>query len=452
MPPQFLPSKMPFKSACYFTTTSGVRKLQQQRLSVFTKIGRTTATTIMLQMFYNPYCKTIEDFAFAFPQKRGTRIKEVYCQIGELAWKLPAERSAAPRNILRTYRLLNTIQPKQKLVVRTTIEEKVEYIPDMDAYSWTLPMFMAPPYSSSLPLAYDDLTVEIKVDFGKPWKISTIESPSHGPVASNGGWIRMIKDELVGHKASASFRSKDPQLKKDIDLLILAKQQPPRPAREGPSPLSLYRRDRAIADNVNLPKHSTETDGFGGSISKDGDQNESTRNQTSNSRDSNFSQTPPSGADRLLPYSPPLTSSTSSTPSIPKCSLSRCSAPSPELPDPKIPLDNVRRLLALQQPCDCFNGHKTGFWTLHRALPEILSIPLSTLDSHPDLIKSRVWVTIVVLAWFEIIAQEHRNSWLEYVQRARNWLEFMRATGAVKFDGWEVKATNILISDEYMDD
>ena len=307
-------------------------------------------------------------------------------------------------------------------------------------------MFMAPPYSSSLPLAYDELSVEIEVDLGEPWTISAIGSPSHGTVVSNGGWIRMIEDERVDHKAFASFRAKDPQLKKDIVFVVLAKQHPQRLARRSPSPPSLYSRNRAKANDVNQPEPSTETDGLGGSISKDGDQYESTRHQTSHSHLSSFSRNPPSGANWLPAYSPPSTS---------ESNLTRCSAPSPELPDPEILFSNIRRLLALQHPSDCFNGHKTSFWTLHRALPGILSISVSTLDSYPDLVKSRVWVTIVVVAWFEIIAQDHINLWLEYVQRARKWLEFVRATGAVKFGGWEIEATDIfssISSDEDMDD
>ena len=443
MPPEPLPSNLPFESACYSITANGACKLQQQRLRAFTTIKRTAATTVMHHIFYNPYCKSLEDFFFAFPLKFGTRIQEVHCEIGELAWNIPEEPFTAPHNMLRIYKLRSTIQLQQKIVVSTTIEEKVEYPPHIDAYAWTLPMFMAPHYSSSLPLAYDELSVEIEVDVGELWTISAIVSPSHGTVDSNGGWIRMTKDERIDHKAFASFRAKDPQLKKDIVFVVLAKQRPQKLARRSPSPPSLYRRTRAKANDVNQPKPSTETDGLGGSISKDGDQDESTRHETSHSHDSTFSRYPPSGANCLPPYSPPST---------PESNPTRFSAPSPELPDPDILFNNVHRLLALQHSSDCFNGHKTGFWTLHRALPKILSISVSTLDSYPDLLKSRVWITIVVIAWFEIIAQDHVYLWLECVQRARKWLEFVKATGAVKFGGWEIEATDIFSSDEDMDD
>ena len=442
MPPELLPSNLPFESAGYSVTANGVRKLQQQRLQVFTTIKRTAATTNMQHIFYNPYCKSIEEFLFAFPLKCGTRIKEVYCEIGELAWNVPEEPFTAPHNMLRIYKLRSTIQLHQTIVVSTTIEEKVEYPSHVDGYAWTLPMFMAPPYSLSLPLAYDELSVEIKVNLGEFRTIYTIGSPSHGMAVSNGGWIRMIKDERADHKACASFRAQDHQLKTDIVFMVLAKQRPPRLARRSPSPPSLYGRIRAKANKVNQPKTSTETDGLGGSITKDGDQTESTRHQTSQSYDSSFSRYPPSGADWPPRNSPPST---------PESNLTRCSAPSPELPDPDILLRSVRRLLALQHPSDCFNGHKTSFWSLHQTLPEILSISVSTLDSYPDLLKSRVWVTIVVIAWFEIIAQDHVNLWLECVQRARKWLEFVRATGAVKFGGWEIEATDIFSSDEDMD-
>ena len=439
MPPELLPSNTSFESACYTITANGIRKLQQQRLRVFTTIKRTAATTIILQMFYNPYCKSIEDFLFVFPQKRGARIMEVYCNIGELAWNVPEEPSAAPQNMLRTYRLRSTIQPKQRLMVRTTTKEKVEYFSQIGAYGWTLPKFMAPPYSSSLPLAYDELSVEIKVNLKKGWSISAIGSPSHGTVASNAGWIRMVKDERVDHKAFASFRAKDPQLKKDIVFVVLAKKRHPRSARRSPSPLSLDRRNR----DLNQPETSTEAGGLGRRILNDGDQNESTTHQTSHSHGSNSSRNPSSAADWLTPCSPPST---------PESNLTRCSAPSPESPDPDILSNNVRRLLALQHPSDCFNGHKTGFWTFHGTLPALLSVSASTLDSYPDRLKSRVWVTIVVIAWFEITAQDHVHLWLESVQRARKWLQFVRATRAVKFGGWEIEATNILMSKEDMDD
>ena len=442
MPSESLLPNLPFESACYSITASGVRKLQQQQLRVFTTIKRTAATTIVQQIFYNPFCKTIEDFHFVFPLKYGMRIKEVYCEIGELAWRMPEEPHAAIHNILRIYKLLSTIQRRQKIVVNTTIEENIQYPPHTDAYEWTLPMNLAPPYSSSLPLAYDELSLEIEVDFGEPWTVYAIGSPSHGTVASNGGWIRMVKDEHMDHKAFASFRAKDPQLKKDIVFMVSHKQLPQRLAQRSPSAPSLYRRMRTEFDNVNEPKTSTETDGLGGSISKTGDQNESTRHQTTDSHKFSLSPNPPSATNGLTPYSPPLT---------PEFILTRCSAPSPELPDPDILFNNVSRLLALQHSSDCFNGHKTSFWTLDRALIEILSISLSTLDPHPDLLKSRVWVTILVIAWFEMKAQDHVDLWLECVKRARNWLEFVRATGAVKFGGWEIEATVIFSSDEDME-
>lgn len=442
MPSESLLPNLPFESACYSITANGVRKLQQQQLRVFTTIKRTAATTLVQQIFYNPFCKTIEDFHFVFPLKHGTRIKEVYCQVGERAWGMPEEPYAAIHDILRIYKLLSTIQRRQKIVVNTTIEEKIEYPPNTDAYEWTLPMIMAPPYSSSLPLAYDELSLEIEVDLGEPWTVYDIGSPSHGTVASNRGWIRMSKDEHVGHKAFASFFGKDPQLKNDIVFTVSHKQFPQRLARRGPSPPSLYGTMRTGFDNVSVPKPSTETDSLGGSVSKIGDHDESTRHQTTRSHKFTLSSNPPSATNWLTPYSPPST---------PESNLTRCSAPSPELLDPDILFNNVSRLLALQHSSDCFNGQSTGFWTLNRALPEILSIPLSTFASHPDLLKSRVWVTILVIAWFEIIAQDYVDLWLECVQRARNWLQFVKATGAVKFAGWEVQATDIFSSDGDME-
>ncbi len=442
MPPEPLPPDLPFESACYSITANGAGKLQQQRLRVFTTIKRTAATTIMQHIFYNPFCKSIEEFFFAFPLKCGTSIKEVYCEIGELVWNIPEEPFTALHDMLRIYKLRGTIQRKQIIMVNTTIEEKVEYPPHTDAYAWTLPKIMAPPYSSSLPLAYDELSVEIDVDIGDSSTIYAIGSPSHGTVASNGGWIRMVKDEHVDHKAFASFRAKDPQLKKDIVFVVLPKQSPQRLARSSPSPPSLNRRIRAKFNDVNQPNSSTETDGLGRSISNNGDQSESTGHHTSLSDFVSSSQNPPSAENWLTPYC---------YPSPPESNLTRCSAPSPESPDSDILFNNVRRLLALQHPSDCFNGHKTSFWTLHQTLPEILSVSVSILNSHPDLLKSRVWVTIVVIAWFEIIAQDHVNLWLECVQRARNWLQFVKATGAVKFGGWEIEATDIFSSDEDME-
>ena len=91
MPPKLLPSNLPFESACYSITANGVRKFQQQRLCVFSTIKRTAATTIMQHVFYNPYCKSIEELFFAFPLKCGTRLKDLYCEIGELAWNVPEE-------------------------------------------------------------------------------------------------------------------------------------------------------------------------------------------------------------------------------------------------------------------------------------------------------------------------------------------------------------------------
>ena len=442
MPSEPLLSNLPFESACYSITANGVRKLQQQQLRVFTSIKRAAATTIVQQIFYNPFCKTVEDFHFVFPLKHGTRIKEVYCQVGERAWGMPEEPYAATHDILRIYKLLSTIQRRQKIVVNTTIEEKIEYPPNTDAYEWTLPMIMAPPYSSSLPLAYDELFLKIVVDLGEPWTVYAIGSPSHGTVASDGGWIRMVKDEHAEHKAFALFLGKDPQLKKDIVFTVSHKELPQRIARRGPSPPSLFHRMRTGFDDVNKPKPSTETDRLEGSISKVGDQDESTRHQTTRSHKYTLSSNPPSATNWLTPYSPPST---------PKSNGTRCSAPSPESPDSDILFNNVSRLLALQHSSDCFNGRKTGFWTLHGTLPEILSISSSTLNSHPDPLKSRVWVTILVIAWFEIIAQDHVDLWLECVQRSRNWLGFVRATGAVKFAGWEVQATDIFSSDEDME-
>ena len=442
MPPDFLPPNLPYESACYSITANGVRKFQQQRLRVFTKIKSTAAITIMQHIFYNPFCKSIEEFFFAFPLECGTRIKEVYCEIGELAWNIPEEQFTALDNILRIYKLRATIQRRQIIIFNTTIEEKVEYPPHTDAYAWTLAKLMAPPYSSNLPLAYDEISVEIEVDLEESSTIYAIGSPSHGTVASNDGWIRMVKDEHVDHKAFASFRAKDPQLKKDIVFVVLPKHSPQTLARISPSPPSSNNKIRAQFNDVNQPRSSTEKEGFGVSTFDHGDQNQSTRHQTPFSHFVGSSHNPPSAADWLTPYS---------YPSPPESNLTRYSAPSPESPEPDILFNNVRRLLALQHPSDCFNGHKTNFWTLHQALPEILSIPLSTLDSHPDLLKSRVWVTIVVIAWFEITAQDHVDSWLEYVQRARNWLQFVKATGAVKFGGWEIEATEIFSDDEDME-
>ena len=218
----------------------------------------------------------------------------------------------------------------------------------------------------------------------------------------------MSKDEHVDHKAFASFRAKDPQLKKDIVFMDSQKQFPQRLDQISPS----------------------------------GNQNESTRHQPTHSHRFSLSPNLPSATKGLAPYSPPLT---------PGSNLTRSSGPSPELPDPDILFNNVSRLLAFQHSGDRFNGHRTSFWTLDRVLSEILPISLSTLDSHPDRLKSRVWVTILVIAWFDNIAQDHVDLWLECVQRARNWLGFVRATGAVKFEGWEIEATDIFTSDEDME-
>ncbi|KAK0513787.1 hypothetical protein JMJ35_003509 [Cladonia borealis] len=432
MPPEILPSNMPFESACYSITTNGLRKLQQQRLSVLTTVKRTAATTTIVQIFYNPYCKSIDDFLFTFPQNCGTKLKKVHCEIGTLAWNVPEESSAFPHNRLRLYRLRSTIQPKQKIMVRTIIEDKVQYYPQTKVYAWNLPKVMAPPYNSSLPLVYDEISLDVMVDLGAAWKISAIGSPSHGTVASNGGWRQMMKDGRADHKAFALFRAKDPRLKKDIVFIFKAKHT-----------LALDRGNRGKASDVNRPKASSEKESHGRIISQDGDPNESTRHQTSHSHESKSSRNPRLAADRLTPYSPPSTL---------ESNLTRTSAPSPESSDSDILHNNVCCLLALQHPGDCFSGLKTGFWTLHRALPEILSISDSTLDSHPDQTKSRVWVTIVVIAWFNAMAPDHVYLWLEYVRRARKWLELVRATGAVKFAGWETKATDIFASDEDMDD
>ena len=408
MPSESLLQDLPFESACYSITGNGVRKLQQQKLRVFTTITRAAVTTLVQQVFYNPFCKTIEDLYIIFPLKQGARITNVYCEIDDLAWRMPEDTYAAVHDILRVYNVVSTIQRRQEIVVNTTIEEKIDYPPRTDAYEWTLPKIMAPPYSSSLPLAYNELSLDIEVDLGEPWTVYDIGSPSHGTVTSDDGWIRMVKVKHADHKAYASFRGKDPHLKKDISFMIFRKQFPQRLDQISPS----------------------------------GDQNKSTRHQTMHSHEFSLSPNFPSATERLTPYSPPLT---------PGSNLTRCSAPSPELPDTDILSNNVSRLLALQQSGDRFNGHRTSFWTLDRALPEILSISSSTLDSHPDLLKSRVWVTILIIAWFEIIAQDHVEVWLQCVQRARNWLAFVRATGAVKFAGWEIEATNIFSSDEDME-
>ena len=332
----------------------------------------------------------------------------MHCEIGNVAWKMPEDPYAANQDILRIYKVLITIQRRQKVVVNTTFEERVEYPPHTDAYLWTLPKVMAPPYSSSLPLAYDLLSLEIEVDLGEPWTVYDIGSPSHGTVASGGGWIRMAKDEHADHKAFASFRGKDPQLKKDIVFMFSHKRFPQR------------------SDKINPFR----------------DQNEGMRHQTTHSHKFSLAPNLPSATQGIAPYSPPLT---------PGSNLTRYSALPPELLDPDNLFNNVSRLLALQHSGDRFNGHGTSFWSLDRALPEILSISLSTLAPHPDLLKSKVWVTILIIAWFEIIAQDHVESWLECVQRARNWLAFVRATGAVKFAGWEKEATNIFPSDEDID-
>ena len=428
MPREILPSNMPFESACYSISTSGLRKFQQQRLRVFTTIKRTKATTTILQIFCNPSCKSIEEFLFTFPQKCGTRLKKVHYGIGGLAWNVPEESSAAPRNRLRSYRIRSTIHSKRRIVVWTIIEEKIEYHPQTEVYAWSLPNSMAPPYDLSLPLAYDEISLEIKVDLGGAWKISGIGSTSHGTVASNGKWTQMMKDGRADHKAFASFRAKDSRLKKDIVFVFKAKHT-----------LALDRWNGGKVSDVNRLKASSEKESDGRIISQDEVQNETTRHQTSHSRESKSSQNPPSAADRLTPFSPPSTL---------ESNLTRTSAPSPKSSDSDILHNNVRSLLTLQHPGDCFNGHRTGFWTLHQALPAILSISESTLSSHPDQIKSGVWVTIVVVAWLRIKAQDHVYLWDEYVRRARNWLALVRATGAVKFGRWVMEATGIFAHDE----
>ena len=423
MPPEMLPSNTPFESACYSISTNGLRKLQQQQLRVFTTIKRTKATTTILQIFYNRYCNSIENFLFTFPQKRGTRLKKLYCETGGFAWNVPENSSAAPHNRLRSYRLRGTIQPKQRIVVSTIIEEKVEYHPPTKVYAWSLPKFMAPP-CSSLPLDYDEISLEIKVDLGAAWKISAMGSTSHGMAAPNGGWRQMMKDGRVDYKAFASFRAKDLRLKKDIVFVFKAK-------------LDLDRWNQRKASDVNRPKASSEKESHGRIISQGGDQKESTRHQTSHSHESKSSRNPQSVTDRLTPSSPSSTQ---------ESNLTRSTAPSPESSGSDILQKYVCCLLDLQHPGDCFNGHKTGFWTLHPVLPEFLSISESTLNSHPDQTKSGVWVTIVVIAWLRIKARDHVYLWDEYVRRARNWLAFVRATGAVKFGRWEMEATGIFAS------
>ena len=92
----------------------------------------------------------------------------MYCEIGDLVWRMPKDPHTAIHDILRIYKMLSTIQRRQQIVVNTTIEEKIDYPPHTDAYEWTLPVIMAPPYISSLPLAYDVLFLEIEVNLGEP--------------------------------------------------------------------------------------------------------------------------------------------------------------------------------------------------------------------------------------------------------------------------------------------
>ena len=102
--------------------------------------------------------------------------------------------------------------------------------------------------------------------------------------------------------------------------------------------------------------------------------------------------------------------------------------------------DKVHHLISLQS--------FSGYWSFSKSFPALLNTfsPLfnpehpehsSSKPATPE--KEKVWITIYVVRWLELVAHDEQELWELIVEKARYWLEDERKT-ILKADGEELKA------------
>ena len=82
-----------------------------------------------------------------------------------------------------------------------------------------------------------------------------------------------------------------------------------------------------------------------------------------------------------------------------------------------------------------------GNWKLHQHLAKLLNIDWTALEStRPKEVQDDAWMTIVCIAYLQIICIQHKSEWELIVQKAENWL---KSVGANKSE-WNQRARQLV--------
>lgn len=390
-------------------------KLSLIRFEADTKIDQEAAKTVLQQTFSNKCVETLRDCFYTFPVNDGTvyhRIEKVICKFEE-GWRVVRDPDSFSTGVPRIFRFpLGDFPAGGKISVEITFIDEIKDDAELRALRWTLPRSIVQTCAATPAPAnpwatreYATMIIYVHVDLGDV-DIDSLSSPSHHGRQPDGRWkFRMIQGPgLSLGKACATFQNTVPQLDKDLVLAIRTWEH--------------ERADNLWRCNTRCTTpHRTESRacGFG---NQEKERKEERPNELYNHKRRRIE------ADKQAPAPP-------QNPTF--ATIGRT------------PVDIVLSLC-----------NDSKHWDMHPNLPTLLSLPKEILETYIDPLKSRVWVTILVITWLEIKAPQERQKWLPYVTRAGKWLDVTKevvkwngldANGGWEIDGWEVEAADMFCED-----
>jgi len=208
-----------------------------------------TSETTLEQTFANPSKDTISECIYTFPLYDCDSIVSFDCYVGERKLRGVVEEK---RKAKATYdkavargetaglleqlpqasdifsTSLGNVSSGGKVVVHITYVGELKHDGEFDAIRWTLPTSIAPRYGNGPDIVPQHgiaqmagcIKIVVDVDVGTSSFIQSLQSPSHPIAVTMGKTSKLLNDDPVMHRASATLALGSTQLDDDFVLIV----------------------------------------------------------------------------------------------------------------------------------------------------------------------------------------------------------------------------------------
>lgn len=217
-----------------------------------TTIAASTSRTVLTQTFVNPTSLAYNESTYYFPLFDGVSVVDFKCTIGGRVIRGRVKESQQARkafddakakgekagllthtpsanDVFKTS--LANIGPNEKAIVEVTFLGELKHDAQIDGLRFTLPVNIAPRYTSDYVLPYDkgavtlgtgNINFTVDVETAPGASIKSVESPSHPVSVKIGTTSKTEHEDPSLQRASATFNRYDSVLDKDFIVQICA--------------------------------------------------------------------------------------------------------------------------------------------------------------------------------------------------------------------------------------